>query len=306
MQELHITVSNKIATYRRRDGGIVCGNSDYMIVFAFDAEWDEHEEKTARFVWNNQYVDVPFTGNAVKAPIVSDTTLLKVGVYAGELTTTTPASIECKKSILCGTAIEKPGSGDSPVIPEGYIYPSGTKTITENGTHDVREFAAAYVKVEGGSAVELRLQEEKTATQNGEVLPDEGYDGLKKVNVALPFGRLMVDRNGDWYAPTSTAEAWSEVHVQVKPNTKTLDVTENGVYDAAVYDADDDSVDGYSIVNVNVEGGNSNATTVALDFSNYEEGSFTETLSNGLVLTHSIVFHEGVPVGVDNIEVTGV
>ena len=68
MQELHITVSNKVATYRRRDGFIVCGNSDYMVIFAFDAEWDAHEEKTARFVWNNQYIDRPFTGNVDPEP----------------------------------------------------------------------------------------------------------------------------------------------------------------------------------------------------------------------------------------------
>ena len=52
------------------------------------------------------------------------------------------------------------------------------------------------------------------------------------------------------------------------------------------------------------EGGR--ATTTALDFTNYANGSFTETLSNGLVLTHTIEFANGTPTAVDNIEVTGV
>lgn len=35
-------------------------------------------------------------------------------------------------------------------IPDEYIVPSGTKDITENGTHDVAEFAAVEVNVESG------------------------------------------------------------------------------------------------------------------------------------------------------------
>ena len=54
MKILHISVLDKKATYLNRDGDIVCGNSDYVIEFAFDAEWDAHEEKIARFIWNDK------------------------------------------------------------------------------------------------------------------------------------------------------------------------------------------------------------------------------------------------------------
>lgn len=39
-------------------------------------------------------------------------------------------------------------------VPEGYIIPSGTKTIDQNGTHDVTEYASVEVDVATGGAAE--------------------------------------------------------------------------------------------------------------------------------------------------------
>ena len=103
MRVLHVVVNNKIATYTARDGHIVCGNSDYSLNFTFDSEWDEVDTKTARFIWNGKYYDAEFTGTECVVPIINDADEVTVGVYAGSLTTTTPASIPCEKSILCGT-----------------------------------------------------------------------------------------------------------------------------------------------------------------------------------------------------------
>lgn len=102
MRELHIDVKNKIATYNARDGVIVCGNNDYKIKFSFDEEWSEYPTKTARFIWRGRYYDQEFTGDECQVPIINDTTKLTVGVYVGELKTTTPAKIPCLISILCG------------------------------------------------------------------------------------------------------------------------------------------------------------------------------------------------------------
>lgn len=98
---LHIGVANKIATFQKRDGCIVCGNDDYKIKFTFDSEWDAYSEKTARFIWNRQYTDVDFTGDTCDVPIINDAADVKVGVYAGELRTTTSAEIGCYRSIRC-------------------------------------------------------------------------------------------------------------------------------------------------------------------------------------------------------------
>lgn len=77
--------------------------------FDFDDDWRSQKYKTARFIWNDKYEDVVFEGDECSLPIVSDTYCLKVGVFAGDLQTTTPAIIVMKKSILCGSATaEKP------------------------------------------------------------------------------------------------------------------------------------------------------------------------------------------------------
>lgn len=101
MRVLHISILDKKATYQNRDGDIICGNSDYVIEFAFDTEWAAHEEKIARFIWNSAYKDVTFTGTTCPVPIITGASEVEVGVYAGELSTTTPAVIGCQKSILC-------------------------------------------------------------------------------------------------------------------------------------------------------------------------------------------------------------
>lgn len=46
---IKINVKNKVAA-RQDDVSIVCGNSDYVIQFTFDADWEPYETKTARFV----------------------------------------------------------------------------------------------------------------------------------------------------------------------------------------------------------------------------------------------------------------
>lgn len=103
MPNISITVKNKVARADRAI--IVCDNSDYTAVFGFDDEWDAYDTKTARFVSCGKYTDVVLTGNECPIPRIKDTRSLTVGVYAGDLHTTTPAYISCVPSILCGNGI---------------------------------------------------------------------------------------------------------------------------------------------------------------------------------------------------------
>ena len=88
------------------DPEIVCGNADYTVTFDFDAEWDPYAAKTARFVYYENGIprrqDVPFTGNTIPIPAVYGTCELLIGVYAGNIRTTTAAEIPCIPCITDG------------------------------------------------------------------------------------------------------------------------------------------------------------------------------------------------------------
>lgn len=105
MPNINITVREKIA-HTISDTCIVCGNSDYVAVFDFDAEWDAYEVKTARFIWGGTFTDVAFTGNECPVPVILDAVSVLVGVYAGDLHTTTAAAVGVRRSILGGSETE--------------------------------------------------------------------------------------------------------------------------------------------------------------------------------------------------------
>lgn len=101
MPTIEIAVKNKIA--RQTNYEIyVCGNSDYVLIFDFDAEWDAYDIKTARLKYNGKYQEVVFTGQECPLPIISNTKNIQIGVYAGSLHTSTSAVVPAQKSILCG------------------------------------------------------------------------------------------------------------------------------------------------------------------------------------------------------------
>lgn len=105
MPNIQITVRGKTA---QPEGApvIVCGNSDYTVTFAFDSEWLRYAAKTARFcfVQNGvrRYYDVLFEGDTVSVPVLSDVYAVEIGVYAGDIHTSTPARIPCARSVTDG------------------------------------------------------------------------------------------------------------------------------------------------------------------------------------------------------------
>lgn len=115
MPEISITVREKTASLSG-PVTVVCGNSDYTVVFAFDSEWDAYPTKTARFTYCKngvfRYEDVLFEGDSVSVPVLRDVDEIAIGVYAGDLHTTTPARVPCARCITDGAPVYDPPAPD--------------------------------------------------------------------------------------------------------------------------------------------------------------------------------------------------
>ena len=114
MHYINITVREKSARADDR-ARIVCGNSDYAVLFDFDEEWEAYDLKTARFITEGGFfTDVQFTGSDCAVPVLTGTRTLLVGVFAGDVRTTTPAYIP---AIPCIT-----DNGGIPAAPPPDVY----------------------------------------------------------------------------------------------------------------------------------------------------------------------------------------
>ena len=72
-------------------------------------------------------------------------------------------------------------------IPSSYIQPSGSLTITSNGTKDVTSYASVVVNVPVGSTINNQSKTVTPSTSQQVVSPDSGYTGLDSVTVnAIP------------------------------------------------------------------------------------------------------------------------
>ena len=109
MKVITINVVDKVAT-AEGNPFIVCGNSDYTIRFNFDSAWSGQNTKTARFTYEQdgeeKYAEVVFAGSECQAPVIQNTKKVYVGVYAGDILSTTRCGINCKASILDGEGVE--------------------------------------------------------------------------------------------------------------------------------------------------------------------------------------------------------
>lgn len=101
---LSVAVRNRIAVYGSREK-LILGNSDYKVRFDFDGEWDSCPVRTARFRYRDEHGEwtvhnIIFEGTECTVPVLPMTETLYVGVYGGNIRTTTEAEIPCRPSAL--------------------------------------------------------------------------------------------------------------------------------------------------------------------------------------------------------------
>lgn len=115
MPTIPITIHNKIAS--PADGSsIVCGNSDYALTFTFDSEWDDYPVKTMHAAWiqngEKMHCDIEFEGTTCYLPPIYNAISVLVGVYAGDIRTSTPAYILCLPCITDNAVLHPDPSPD--------------------------------------------------------------------------------------------------------------------------------------------------------------------------------------------------
>lgn len=163
MARIDISVQNRVA-WQTNSTDYICGNSDFVIGFIFDKEWNEFETKTARFIHGGEHTDIVFTGTECEVPKILNVKRMEVGVFAGDLYTTTPAIVSCRRSILCESGVpadptpdvytqlmeklENVGGGTLSATDDGEgnveVTLSGNFTVTDDGNGNV-------VIVQGGT-----------------------------------------------------------------------------------------------------------------------------------------------------------
>ena len=160
-----------------RTGGeafIVRDNSDYVINFTFDVEWAEETAKTARFaLQRGGYMDVPFTGSSVAVPVISTGRRVDVGVFAGNLRTTTSATLPLVPSIR--------SKGGAPVPPEDAVYDKLIALINSMGEisdDDIKQAVEDYLSANPIAALLV------TILRNAEYSTDQS-DNITALATAL-------------------------------------------------------------------------------------------------------------------------
>lgn len=175
-RKINVIVAGRVAAAEQVE--YICNNSGedgYTLSFDFDEEWSKYEHKTARFIWNGKYLDVPFSGKECPVPKITNTYSFKVGVYAGDLCTTTSAYIPAQKSILCGNP--------PPADPEPDVYHQIMEKL--NGTASAGEFKTLWDDVYGVHPKDTMLFDSKT---------DEFETGMIMANGTVSTAGSYVDR----------------------------------------------------------------------------------------------------------------
>ena len=121
MPEIKIKVRDKRAG---GTGTVICGNSDYTVVWDLDEEWTPYDTKTMRVnLADGTYQDVVFTGNTAALPVLSTPGWVSVGLYAGDLHTSRAADLRVLPSVTT--------PGGAPADPAEDVYAQITEKLNQ-------------------------------------------------------------------------------------------------------------------------------------------------------------------------------
>lgn len=188
MKTLPIKIREKIAVYDS-DEKVVCHNSDYLLKFDFDAEWTEYKYKTAivRYFkapegWLKH--EIMFEGETCELPVIDKAAELYIGVFAGDIRTTTEAKIPCRLSALSMTGV--------PVDPPDNVYNQILKMLEELkagevSPEDIKAAVDKYFEDNPIDPADLGAVSADQGVENADRILGIGKDG-KVIPVDKPQG----------------------------------------------------------------------------------------------------------------------
>lgn len=205
---IEITIRDKIAkNFQELQAEYICGNSGFIVEFDFDEEWDAFSVKTARFKYNEAYQDVVFTGNKCEIPIIENTHMIKVGVFAGNLKTTTSATIMAKKSILCGSGV--PDDPTEDVYNQIIELLNGIESVDPKAVENaVKDYMEKNPMTETDPTVPDWAKGDTKPTYTAEEIGAVSVEGLDSaMNTALAQAKASGEFDGkDGYTPVKNVD----------------------------------------------------------------------------------------------------
>lgn len=201
MKNIEISIVNRVARNMTPDKQVVCGNTGYTVTFEFDSEWDSEPNKIARFVYHKNgkrfFEEAHIVGNMVDVPVLKNIDYVMVGVYGGDLTTTTSARVLCERSILCGEQEEVLTEAQKQSIMAELaknVYIVGAEINADNhlvlnmsdgGVFDAGEIPAPK---DGGYYTPIVSQIDETTVRISFEPSDEWMPPVEDVTINLPRG----------------------------------------------------------------------------------------------------------------------
>lgn len=156
MRNINIEIKDRVATVEK-NAFLLCGNTDQTVTFSFDAEWNAITSKTALFVYSEEgmtkFKKKRFSGNSIKAPLLTNVSTVRVGVIGGEIMATTSVAVQSRSSILCDAKIRPED------IDDGYTEYVGAdgfidELLSSNIFNKAKVSSGLYVNVLTGEMTE--------------------------------------------------------------------------------------------------------------------------------------------------------
>ena len=173
MPEIKIKIRDKRAG---GTGTVICGNSDYTVVWALDNEWTPYGTKTMRVnLADGSYQDVVFTGSTAALPVLSTSGRASVGLYAGDLHTSRAADLRVLPSVTT--------AGGAPADPPESVYNQLMELIRGMGGASEEDIAKAVAS----------FLTEHPVTETDPTVPEWAKAAKKPTYTAAEVGALSAD-----------------------------------------------------------------------------------------------------------------